>query len=138
VNDELLVQESHGIQNVDEDLYAFGYWGIFLLEVVAQVAFLAEVHIQRQSFGLWDWLGELSTAPFRIGYFHLLPVQQLQHVVAIDYLHHGPLIVRILDIVLVEDDAFPHVFGPLSPACTNHLQDCKGIAADRKQSWQLG
>ncbi len=65
-------------------------------------------------------------------------MQQLQHVVAIDYLHHSSLIVGILDIVLVEDDAFPDVFTTFSASCTDDLQDCKWIAADSKESWQLG
>ncbi len=140
MNNEFLVQESHRVQNVNEDLYALDYWGIFFLEVVAQVALLAEVHVQGQSFGLLDLLWNFSIARLGLGQLfllHLFPVQKLQHIVAIDNLHHCSLSISVLEIVPTQYDTFPDVFSALSPIGPDHLQDSWGVASEREQSGQF-
>jgi hypothetical protein len=65
-------------------------------------------------------------------------MQQLQHIVAVDDLHHGPLAVGVFFVVLVQDDALLDVFRALELVGADDLDDGGGVALEVEKGGHAG
>ena len=65
-------------------------------------------------------------------------MQQLQHILTVDDLHHSSLTVGVLFVVLVQDDTFLDVFGAFELVGTDDLDDGGRVALEGEEGGHAG